>query len=149
MIDTFRGQYRFLSNFFPMQYPIYWCGTNYPTSEHFYQAMKTKDFNLRLHISQLPTPGDTKKYGRTLQLRDDWEQIKDLVMETGIMLKFTMNLDLRNQLVETSDKILVEGNTWHDNYWGNCSCAKCVKWPGANMLGEILMMVRTKIITIG
>ncbi len=148
MINSFKGNYRFLSNFYMLEYPIYWRGINYPSSEHFYQAMKTIDPNIRLQISQLKTPGETKKYGRIIHLREDWDMVKDIVMEIGVMLKFTMNLDLSNHLISTGDMILVEGNTWHDNYWGDCHCAKCVGSPGLNKLGHTLMNTRQKITTI-
>jgi len=149
MINSFTGRYRFLSNFYILQYPIHWRGINYPSSEHFYQAMKTTDFLIRLDISKLLTPGEVKKYGRITKLRKDWDSVKDIVMETGLMLKFAINLDIAIQLMETGNMTLIEGNTWHDNYWGDCQCAKCVKWPGLNKLGQMLMSTREKLITIG
>ncbi len=148
MIDSFRGQYSFLSNFYMLKYPIHWMGINYPSSEHFYQAMKTTDINVRFHISQLQTPGETKRYGKIVAIRKDWNSVKDTVMKTGVLLKFTMNVDLANQLMETGSKTLIEGNRWHDNYWGNCSCAKCITSTGLNKLGRTLMSVREELLTI-
>lgn len=37
---------------------------------------------------------------------------------------------------------IVEGNYWHDNYWGNCTCDKCKNIEGQNKLGKILMKIR-------
>ena len=79
----------------------------------------------------------------------EFENVKNTIMSIGSLLKFTMNIDLGNRLIATHGHVLVEGNTWHDNYWGDCRCAKCVKWPGLNKLGRILMMTRDKIINIG
>jgi hypothetical protein len=73
-IKGFSGQYRFLSNFYPSM--IY----KYPTVEHFYQAMKTHDQELRSRIAACTTPGEAKRMGRNLDLRKDWEDIKNDVM---------------------------------------------------------------------
>ena len=44
----------------------------------------------------------------------------------------------------TGDAELIEGNTWHDNYWGVCSCSKC-NGRGKNRLGKLLMKVREEL----
>ena len=149
MIDNFRGNYRFLSNFYILQYPIHWCGINYPSSEHFYQAMKTLDYELRVYISQIKECRDAKKFGGELLLRPDWDFVDELIMETAVFLKFNINPHLTNRLAATAGKTLIEGNTWHDNYWGDCRCAKCVNKTGLNKLGQILMNTRQKMLTIG
>ena len=46
------------------------------------------------------------------------------------------------QLLFTEGFDLVEGNHWHDNIWGDCSCNKCNGTKGTNYLGKILMTVR-------
>ena len=52
--------------------------------------------------------------------------------------KFTNNdaLHLKERLLKTGKEELVEGNTWHDNYWGNCTCEKCKNIAGQNKLGK-------------
>ena len=59
--------------------------------------------------------------------------------------KFTMNESLKERLLATGDEELVEGNEWHDNYWGNCTCDNCKDIPGRNQLGKTLMKVRADI----
>jgi len=49
--------------------------------------------------------------------------------------------DLKIMLLETGDAYLVEGNWWHDCYWGVCYCDKCMG-TGQNKLGDFLMAVR-------
>jgi predicted NAD-dependent protein-ADP-ribosyltransferase YbiA (DUF1768 family) len=44
-------------------------------------------------------------------------------------------------LLSTGDMELTEGNWWHDNFYGSCSCVKC-GGKGQNNLGKILMDVR-------
>jgi predicted NAD-dependent protein-ADP-ribosyltransferase YbiA (DUF1768 family) len=51
--------------------------------------------------------------------------------------------ELKQKLVNTGEILLVEGNCWHDNFWGDCYCPKCFNRMGKNMLGRLLMKVRT------
>ena len=74
MIRSFKGRYRFLSNFYPCQ--IKWEGKWYPTSEHAFQAAKTFDRHERELIRKLRTPGMARTAGRSVSLRADWEKKK-------------------------------------------------------------------------
>ena len=65
-------------------------------------------------------------------------------MEYVVECKFYQNPELLQKLIDTGDEELVEGNTWHDNFWGNCTCEKCRDIPGENHLGKILMDIRKK-----
>ncbi|RLF65862.1 MAG: DUF1768 domain-containing protein [Thermoplasmata archaeon] len=146
IINEFKGPYDFLSNFHA--YPVTIADTIYFTNEHFFQAFKTttvEDFNWILNAA---TPGIAKIMGsprgykgRKIILRDDWDAIKDEIMVIGIGWKFSIPL-LRANLIATGGATLIEGNYWHDNYWGNCYCPKCQHIPGQNKLGQIIMGVR-------
>jgi ribA/ribD-fused uncharacterized protein len=131
-----------LSNFFSS--PITYEGITYPTNEHFFQAMKTLDIEERKKIAAAETPGKAKRMGRTIKLRPDWEKIKIDVMQEGLRLKFS-HPDLAQKLIETGDEELIEGNWWHDNTWGSCYCAECIRKPGRNLLGMLLMELRKEI----
>ena len=65
-------------------------------------------------------------------------------MLIGLRKKFA-NPELRDLLLATGDEELVEGNYWHDNEWGNCTCPRCKNIPGKNKLGKLLMQVREEI----
>ena len=65
-------------------------------------------------------------------------------MKFGLTEKFRIP-ELREKLLATGNEELVEGNTWHDNIWGNCSCDCCKKIEGQNKLGKLLMQVREEI----
>ena len=142
MIKEFSGAFEFLSNFWNS--PFVYDGITYPTNEHFFQAMKTLDPKERAWIASAETAGIAKRRGRTCALRPDWEQVKEEVMLTGLRLKFA-HPSLRTQLIMTGNQELVEGNWWHDNTWGNCSCERCHAIHGQNKLGKLLMQVRTEI----
>jgi len=77
-------------------------------------------------------------------LRSDWDEIKDSIMLEIVRIKFNSHKDLADKLLATEDKILIEGNTWHDKYWGICYCEKC-NGEGKNVLGGILMQVRSEL----
>lgn len=141
-IDKFDGQYAFLSNF----YDSVICHEYifYPTVEHYFQAMKSTDLKIRKWIADSPTPGEAKRRGRTIQLRPDWEEVKEQVMLDGLRLKFKIPA-MREALLSTQSAELIEGNYWHDNTWGNCSCDKCKDIEGKNMLGKLLMKVRSEL----
>lgn len=53
--------------------------------------------------------------------------------------KFRQNLELAKRLLDTGDKILIEGNTWNNTCWGICNGKE------KNYLGQILMRVRKEI----
>ena len=136
-IDSFDGIFHFLSNFHPA--PLQYEGLDYPTSEHAYQAAKTLDINQRMNIAMLETPGETKRYGKAVKMRGNWDEIKVEIMLNIVMAKFTQNPHLLEKLLATGDIELIEGNTWGDTFWGVC------KGKGENFLGIILMEVRKRL----
>ena len=145
MITEFDGKYAFLSNFYHA--PFINDGIEYPTNEHFFQAMKTLDQEERKKIAAAATPGKAKRMGRQVQLRKDWEEVKYTVMRVGVERKFDAHPELASKLIATNDCILIEGNSWHDNTWGSCFCSKCAPIAGQNWLGEILMNRRKELIS--
>jgi len=141
-ITDFRGPYRWLSNFHLAS--VEFEGVTYPSTEHAYQAAKCENPDLRLEFLDV-TCAEAKRMGGRAQLREGWEEMKWLVMNAVCVDKFTRHPTLRAQLLDTGDAMLIEGNTWHDNYWGNCHCntREACRTPGRNELGKILMSIRT------
>jgi hypothetical protein len=140
-IDGFQGYYRFLSNFWYAVLCI--DDKEYQTSEHYFHAMKCVDDTDAEYIRNLDRPGEAKQCVRSMGYKPDFkESNNDLaVMFTGVLAKFEQNSSLAEKLVATGDALLIEGNRWHDNYWGRCTCAKCRNY-GHNHLGRVLMTVR-------
>jgi ribA/ribD-fused uncharacterized protein len=137
-IKEFKGQYRFLSNFYMA--PVEFMGTTWPSSEHAYMAAKTHNAELQQAILQCPTPGEAKKLGRRLKLRPDWESVKVSLMETILRSKFS-HPQLRDMLRSTGNAELIEGNWWGDKIWGVCLKTN----QGQNLLGKTLMKIRAEI----
>lgn len=136
MITSFTGEFRFLSNFWPARVVL--DGLTYPTVEHAYQAAKTLSLAERSTIQRCGSPGDAKRMGTRVYLRDDWESVKLNVMEDLLRQKFG-HADLRQKLIATGAQPLVEGNTWGDTFWGMC------RDKGQNHLGKLLMQIRDEL----
>ena len=120
----------------------------YLTSEHYFQCMKFPDANIQERIRQMPTPMMAAQEGRKrytgssiecYRIRPDWEQVKNSVMEKGVLAKFTQHKDLQVQLLSTGDAILIE-HTRNDRYWGDGGDGS-----GQNWLGRTLMNVRDQL----
>lgn len=141
-IREFSGKYYFLSNFF--QSSVTWQGLTYQNNEAAFQSAKTLNENARRSFTVLD-PSTAKSRGRKVLLRDDWESVKYGIMYEICKAKFTQNADLKKKLLNTGDVYLEEGNTWHDNIWGNCHCDKCKDIAGQNHLGKILMKIREEL----
>lgn len=135
-IVSFAGSYRFLSNFFPA--PVMFEDHEYPTVEHAFQAAKTTSEKERRAIRSQSTPGRAKAHGRKVELREDWERVKLDIMYQLVRFKFETNPELCAKLLATKGQ-LVEGNYWHDTFWGVC------EGEGHNHLGKILMRVRDEL----
>jgi len=141
---AFSGPYHFLSNFFMCS--ILYEGIVYASTEHAYQAAKTTNHDLRRHFFAHGTAAQAKNRGRNIALRPDWEQVKLSIMLELLRIKFS-DPTLADKLLGTDDAELVEGNWWHDQYWGVCNCGRdgtCSKKGGVgeNHLGKLLMQVR-------
>jgi ribA/ribD-fused uncharacterized protein len=144
-IDAFRGRWAFLSNFHPAQ--LTWDGLLYPTSEHAFNAGKTLDPVLRRDIAKAPTPREAKRRGRSVPLRPGWDDtVRFEVMAAVLRAKFCCHPGRVDALLATGEALLVEGNTWHDQTWGDCRCGRtaCAE-PGANHLGRLLMELRDEL----
>lgn len=143
MINDFHyPRVEFLSNFFPS--PVNLDGVTYPTVEHAYQAAKTRNPYERDQIRCCTTPGQAKRMGRTVTLRPDWPQLRLVVMEDLLRQKFG-DVVFKALLINTGDEPIIEGNRWHDNFWGACSCANCRPKVKLNHLGKLLMKIRAEL----
>lgn len=144
LIDSFKGKYAFLSNYYCPEVPIKVKSKVVPTLEHAFQATKTLIPEEQEKVLACKSPGAAKTAGRKVTLRGDWEAIKINVMIFLVACKFEDGSELARKLVATGDAHLVEGNDWGDKFWG------CVQEPepngpyqGLNHLGMILMGRRT------
>ena len=137
-IDSFKGNYEFLSNFAPCY--IRYEGVLYTSVECAFQAAKVSDINIKKQIAQL-TPKDAKKYGRKVKLRSDWNNVRIDIMRDLLKIKFNDDhFGYRQKLVNTGDSYIEEGNKHHDTFWGVCNGI------GENHLGKLIMEIREELV---
>lgn len=131
-----QGEYGAFSNF--ARYPIKIKSKVWPTSEHYFQAMKFEGTRYENEIRTVGGPMEAARKGRDrkLPLRKDWESIKNDIMLQALVAKFSQHKVLRDLLLSTGDSKLIE-HTENDSYWGDGGNGK-----GKNMLGILLMKVR-------
>lgn len=136
-IESFRGEFRFLSNFWPAE--VRFEGLTFPSVEHAYQAAKSLDIDERKRFAAMERPGKAKKAAEKMAIRLDWPAVRLGIMETLVREKFTNHRELAEKLLATGDAELIEGNAWGDVFWGVCDGV------GENHLGRILMKVRAEL----
>ncbi len=144
-IRSFRNT--FLSNFYGLKpgeerLSIVFEDVVYPTVEHAYVAAKLTDPSLREEVRLLPKSSQAKSFlkDRGLNERIGWDEMKLAVMEDLVRQKFA-HPKLAAMLLATSDEELIEGNTWHDTFWG----VDAETGEGQNHLGRIQMKLRDEL----
>ncbi len=149
MIVSFKGDYFFLSNFFPCPIETNLYGTIYtfPTVEHAFQASKIpekhQDMIREFHTAHI-TPAEAKRLGRLVPLRIDWEDVKLQIMTELVRTKFR-NPVLGGKLKNTNPHELIHGNNHHDRFWGaEFDHLRILR--GENHLGKISMGVRAELL---
>lgn len=132
-ISSFKGKYKFLSNFHNT------AVFGYPSVEHAYHASKCANKTDQEQF-KTGTAGNAKRLGRKVQLRADWsDALKIKIMRDLVREKFMQHPKLAKRLLATGDDELIEGNWWKDVFWGVCDGV------GKNHLGKILMGIREEL----
>lgn len=135
-IKGFFGEYRWLSNFYPCR--VWYEGLEYLNSECAYQGAKVepeyrKEFTFcSAYESKSLWKKFPKQYGQ-----HEWDLNKKDIMSSIVFEKFYRNLELRQKLLETTNKHLEELNHWGCSFWG-----VDINLGGKNNLGKILMGIR-------
>lgn len=134
-------------------------GTIWPTTEHYFQAMKflpeaqdDQGRSIRKLICYADTPKIAAELGRnrSFPLREDWNNevpglegkgvlVKDTYMYRALTYKFTQHDFLRELLIGTNDAEIIEASPI-DFYWGEGKDGS-----GKNMLGKLLMQLREEL----
>ena len=135
------GEYGYLATY--SNYGFFKDGVFWKTSEHYYQAQKFMDSDTKIRIQNAETPKIASTIGRDrkLNLRSDWEEVKQDVMFDAVYYKFKQNRDILQKLLDTGNARIVEA-TVKENYWG-CGPNN----DGQNNYGKIVMAVRSKLKT--
>lgn len=129
----------------------------YPTAEHWMMAEKArlfKDDEILEKILKATSAAEAKKLGRQVKNWNEktWIDHRSSIVCNGNYLKFTQHEDLKDFLLQTNDRVLVEASPY-DKIWGIGMKAEDPgieypgNWKGLNLLGYALMEVRDKIRT--
>lgn len=139
MIKQFQNEYRWLSNFAPVEVELE--GVTYPSVEHAYMSAKSDSKEWKEFCANTAnTAGTVKKASRNITLVENWDSIKLDVMKALLQQKFSKN-PYKNLLRQTGDVHIQEGNSWNDKFWGVCLKTN----TGENHLGKIIMDIRSSL----
>ena len=144
------NEYRDFSNASPHTVTV--DGTQYPTVEHYYQAMKATEFgdaDMLKKIIKTKTAKAVKSAGKKVQNfnQEVWDAKKQEFMRIGVRAKFVQHPAVQTKLLETGDKLIGFADA-RDTFWAigtSLSTEKAKvpsKWRGENRLGKLLMNLR-------
>lgn len=114
-------------------------GLEYGSSEHLFQALKATNDKDKELVRTSTTPQKSKKNGRKIFMRMDWDSVKVDAMRVALYLKFYHNPKLIEKLILTNNQYLEETNWWNDTFWGVYYKTN----KGENWLGRLLMELRS------
>jgi ribA/ribD-fused uncharacterized protein len=138
------------SQWWPARFTV--DGVTYPSAEHFMMTAKARlfgDTEMAERIPSAPHPREAKALGRAVRGFDErhWAQRRFGLVVAGNVAKFGQNPDLRDYLLGTGDRVLVEASP-RDRAWGiglsasDDLAASPGHWRGENLLGFALMQAR-------
>jgi ribA/ribD-fused uncharacterized protein len=130
-------------------------GVAYPTAEHWMMAAKARLFGDGEGLAAVlaaKSPSAAKAAGRKVRDFDEqkWAAARYDIVVAGNLAKFGQHDALREFLLGTGDRVLVEASPY-DRVWGigmgpaNPDVAHPLKWRGLNLLGFALMDVRERL----
>ncbi len=139
-----------LSQWWPVEFTV--DGQNYHSAEHFMMGEKARlfgDEEMRGKVLASETPADAKRIGRAVRGfdQDAWVAHRYDIVLRGSIAKFGQHAALREFLLATGEKVLVEAAP-RDTIWGiglgaeHPDAAHPATWRGENLLGFALMDAR-------
>jgi N-glycosidase YbiA len=136
IIKEFQGENRWLSNFATVD--ILFEGRVYPSVEHAFVAAKSLDHEWReICTNRQLHPAEVKQLGKSVVLRDDWDEVDEEIMFDLLTKKFNQE-PFKSKLIATQNDYIQEGNRWGGIRWGYCLETD----KGDNLLGFMIMKIR-------
>ncbi|MFE6390141.1 NADAR family protein [Nocardiopsis dassonvillei] len=142
-----------LSQWWPADFTVE--GVGYRTAEHYMMAAKARlfdDAEAEERILAAGHPRDAKVIGRQVRGFEEreWEAARFGIVVEGGLGKFGQNPELREFLLGTGRRVLVEASP-RDRVWGiglgakNDDARVPERWRGLNLLGFALMETRARL----
>lgn len=149
----FWNRHQVFSHWYPCIFVI--GGKTYHCVEQYMMYKKAElmgDDDIAAKIMILDEPKEIKQHGRKVKNFDNelWEKHCQEIVEKGNMAKFSQNIALKEKLISTYPKILVESCP-KDKIWGIGLSQDDERawnestWQGENLLGKILVKVRKRL----
>jgi ribA/ribD-fused uncharacterized protein len=160
-MDGYKPEFIFFWNgMFSQWYPSEFIidDFEYPSAEHYMMIQKAilfDDFPTAYKMLGLGiTPARVKRMGRAVSNFNEnvWNKHKFQIVVDGSFAKFTQNEVLKEHILSTDDKVIVEASAF-DTVWGIGMTANALGrdnpkvWRGENLLGYALMEARDLIRT--
>ena len=116
-------------------------GCEWPSVEHYYQAMKFDDAAYREQIRLTPHPAAAAKLGKSRkhQRRKDWKKTSITYMTRATYIKCRTHSDIAQILLD-SGQMEIKNLSQYDYFWGSGRDLR-----GENAFGKLLMGVRKKL----
>ena len=138
------------SQWYPCEFEV--DGVHYHTTEQYMMAQKALLFGDQEVYEQIMAaegPQAYKALGRKVRnfVPETWNQEKTNIVLRGNIAKFSQNEELKNFILNTGEKVLVEASPY-DDIWGvkrkmdDPDIMDPNKWAGENLLGFVLMETR-------
>jgi ribA/ribD-fused uncharacterized protein len=149
--------------FFYGEHPSQWYpslmvidGIEYNTCEQYMMHQKALLFNdveTAKKIMDARHPADQKRLGREVKNfdRNIWDKVNLQIVYKGNYAKYTQNEELKQLLINTGDRLLVEASPY-DQIWGiglgetEPNIDNPLVWKGQNLLGWAITLVKQEIL---
>ena len=117
----------------------------------YHKALLFNDSDIATQILAATTPIEVKALGRQVKDFDEeiWKENRYRIVKEGNILKFTQHSDLKEKLLATKGKMLVEASPrdriWGIGYGAKNALANKESW-GLNLLGLVLVEIRDEML---
>lgn len=139
------------SQWYPAKFEV--NGIEYDNAEQYMMYQKAslfKDEAAMHNILNCKSPAEAKSLGRQVRGYDEevWNRARVGVVIRGNISKFEWNPDMRDTLISTGSRIIVEASPY-DKIWGvgldanDSRILSPSNWKGQNLLGYALVIVRS------
>lgn len=121
--------------------PFHLEGEEWPSAEHYYQAMKfiAPDYREKIRLAETTALAVKLGKARFKRKRPDWNAVRTTVMTRAVYTQCRTHADMAAALLDTESQPLVESSQY-DYYWG---CGRDRR--GDNHYGKLLVNVRAKL----
>jgi ribA/ribD-fused uncharacterized protein len=138
------------------QSPMTIDGITYVTAEQYMMHQKALlfgDTEIAEEVMVTKHPADQKKLGRRIKNFDknEWDKVNLQIVYKGNYAKYTQNEELKQLLVNTGDRLIVESSP-EDRIWGiglhenDPNVDNPLTWKGQNLLGWAITLVKQEIL---